>query len=43
MRTALNVANRGSIQSMDSDGFTINWLKQGAPTGLTVVRFIAYK
>jgi len=42
-RTATSVANAGRLQSLDSDGFTINWVKQNSPTGTTTARFIAIK
>jgi len=42
-RTGFSIANNGSLLSLDVDGFTINWVKQGAPTGTSVIRFIAIR
>jgi hypothetical protein len=34
---------RATLVSFDSDGFTLNWLKTGSPTGSTNNEYIAYK
>ncbi len=33
----------GKIKTLDSDGFTIQWTKVGAPTGTADIRFIALR
>lgn len=33
----------GRITSMDSDGFTISWVKYGSPTGIGVIKYMAFK
>jgi len=33
----------GTMTSIDTDGFTINWTKAGSPTGTTNLRFMAFK
>lgn len=33
----------GAIQSMDSDGFTINWTKNGSPTGTISILYTAFR
>jgi len=43
LRTGSSIALRGTIQSFDADGFTVDWTKQGAPTGTVVLNFIAFK
>jgi hypothetical protein len=34
---------KGSIQSFDIDGFTVDWVKVGAPSGTSEIHFIAFK
>jgi len=34
---------QGKIQSFDADGFTINWLKTGSPTGTATITYIAQR
>jgi len=34
---------RGNIQSFDSDGFTISWVKTNSPTGTANILFTAFK
>ena len=33
----------GTINSLDSDGFTINWTKTASPTGTVTVNYIAFR
>lgn len=35
------VSYTGDISSLDSDGFTISWVKGGSPTGITTVNYLA--
>lgn len=34
---------QGLIQSMDSDGFTLSWTKNGSPTGTARMNFVAFR
>ena len=34
---------RGNVQSLDADGFTIDWTKFASPTGTATIKFIAYR
>jgi hypothetical protein len=45
IRLVLSASDRyeGNILSMDSSGFTIDWLKTGTPTTTALVRFLAIR
>jgi hypothetical protein len=34
---------QGNISSIDTDGFTINWVKGNSPTGIATIMFMAFK
>ena len=33
----------GSINSLDSDGFTIGWVKSSSPTGTLLIDYLAFR
>lgn len=43
LRTASGDEQTGNVLSFDSDGFTINWVKSGSPTGTIQVIFTAFR
>ena len=42
MRMGSGVQQTATIQSMDADGFTISWVKTGAPTGTADIYYVAF-
>lgn len=42
-RTGVGVGSGASITSFDDDGFTLNWVKAGSPTGTATVLYMAYR
>ena len=43
MFTGISIGNGAIFSSFTSDGFIINWNKQGSPTGTSTVSFIAFR
>lgn len=37
------VDSNAKIVSLDADGFTLTWLKEGAPTGIVTVNYLAFR
>lgn len=41
--TAIEVRQKASVSSLDDDGFTLSWIKEGSPTGSAVIIATCYR